>query len=181
MNELQLNSFKEDPSLPPTRSEPLKTSTHGRSKNLKKTMQKRRAKMEARSRKSRGLKLTLFAPAKSKRTFAFSGKTWNSIENRGGPKARAGHQPLINRLLRLINRWMTLINRIMLWMSLLRPLINKKMLLINGTMALQRRLFVLPSQDAASHGPPEMMSLLITSHRPLHFFLISYRKSRKNL
>ena len=37
--------------------------------------------MEAQSKKSRGLKLNPLAPAQSKRTFAFSGKTRNCIEH----------------------------------------------------------------------------------------------------
>ena len=36
--------------------------------------------MEARSQKIRGLNLNPLAPAQSKRTFAFSGKTWKFIE-----------------------------------------------------------------------------------------------------
>ena len=45
-----------------------------------KTMQKKRAEMEAQSQKIRGLNLNPLAPAQSKRTFAFYGKTLNSIE-----------------------------------------------------------------------------------------------------
>ena len=37
--------------------------------------------MEAHSKKSSGLNLNPIAPAQSKRTFPFSGKTQNSIEN----------------------------------------------------------------------------------------------------
>ena len=37
--------------------------------------------MEARSQKIRGLNLNLLAPAQSKRTFAFSGKTVSAMEN----------------------------------------------------------------------------------------------------
>ena len=37
--------------------------------------------MEARSQKIRGLNLNPLAPAQSKRTFPFSGKTWKIIEN----------------------------------------------------------------------------------------------------
>ena len=50
-------------------------------KNTKKRGKKRTAKMEARSQKIRGLNLNPLAPAQSKRTFPFSGKTSKIIEN----------------------------------------------------------------------------------------------------
>ena len=51
--------------------------------------------MEARSQKIRGLNLNPFAPAKSKRTFAFSGKTSKNMKkqcNKEGPKMEARSQ-----------------------------------------------------------------------------------------
>ena len=55
--------------------------TPGKSKNHKKRCKKRRAKVEAQSQKIRGLNLNPLAPAQSKRTFAFSGKTQKNTGN----------------------------------------------------------------------------------------------------
>ena len=50
-------------------------------KTSKKRCKNERAKMEAQSQKIRGLNLNPLAPAQSKRTFAFSGKTQKIIGN----------------------------------------------------------------------------------------------------
>ena len=69
------------PPLPPTCEKVVFWGPLGGPKTLKKRCKKGRATMEARSQKIRGLNLNPLAPAQSKRTFAFSGKTLNSIEH----------------------------------------------------------------------------------------------------
>ena len=53
----------------------------GRQKNTKNRCKKRKGKMEAQSKKSRGVNLNPLAPAQSKRTSTFSGETRNCIGN----------------------------------------------------------------------------------------------------
>ena len=69
------------PPLPPTHPDPVDLVLQGSPKNTKKRCKKRLQKMEAQSRKSSGLNLNPLAPAKSKRTFAFSGKTQKIMRN----------------------------------------------------------------------------------------------------
>ena len=69
------------PPLPPTHPDPVDLGPQGSPKSTKKHCKKGRAKMEARSQKIRGLNLNPLAPARSKRTFAFSGKTPKIMRN----------------------------------------------------------------------------------------------------
>jgi len=57
----------------------------GDPKTSKKRCEKGRAKIEAHGAKSSGLNLNPLAPAQSKHTFPFSGKTPNSVQNASIP------------------------------------------------------------------------------------------------
>ena len=69
------------PPLPPTELDRVDLGSSGDPKNMKKHCKKEGPKMEARSQKIRGLNLNPLAPAQSKRTFAFSGKTQKIMRN----------------------------------------------------------------------------------------------------
>ena len=69
------------PPLPPTHPDPVDLGPQGSPKTFKRRCKKRIEKMEAQSQKIRCLNLNPLAPAQSKRTFAFSGKTQEVMRN----------------------------------------------------------------------------------------------------
>ena len=73
------------PALPPTLLDRVDPGLPRGPKNMKKRCKKGRAKMEAQIQKTSGLNLNPLAPAQSKRTFAFSGKTQKIMGNASIP------------------------------------------------------------------------------------------------
>ena len=75
LNELQLNSFKGVPALPPTPLGLLKLGSQVAPKNMQKRWQKEDAKVTAKRQKVSAPNPNPLAPAQSKHTFPFSEQT----------------------------------------------------------------------------------------------------------
>ena len=75
LNEPQLNSFKGVPPLPPTPHGLVNLGSQVEPKSMEKRWQKEAAKVTAKRQKMSAPNLNPLAPAQSKLTFPFSGKT----------------------------------------------------------------------------------------------------------
>ena len=75
LNELQLNSFKAVPAVPPTPHGLMNLGSQVESKSMQKRWQKEDAKVTAKKQKMNALNHNPLAPAQSKHTFPFSEQT----------------------------------------------------------------------------------------------------------